>query len=268
MNATTPPKLIPPFHSTAARGTFPMEQTNDTIATTGPTIGPQIADHVGSSARKKFSQNAFGTHAAMAPAMSRPIIRSRRIAAHSMTNTCETDVRPGPENRRLTNEPSPCTDMSMAACPSIEPAMPWSACTRASSMRRLRTNKRNSTASTTIMIGPPTNSAAVNCQPISSARMMPSSTTRLVEPISNAIAAVKLAPLRNSERANATAAYEHDDDAAPSPAATARVLGLSSPRRRTMVDFRTTACTTADSANPRISAQRISHVIEPARASA
>jgi hypothetical protein len=34
------------------------------------------------------------------------------------------------------------------------------------------------------------------------------------------------------------------------------------------VDFRTTACTTADSANPRISAQRISHVIEPANANA
>ena len=57
-----------------------------------------------------------------------------------------------------------------------------------------------------IMIGPPTNSAAVNCQPSSSARITPSSTTRLVEAISNAIAAVKLAPLRNSDRASATAA--------------------------------------------------------------
>ena len=56
------------------------------------------------------------------------------------------------------------------------------------------------------MIGPPTNSARVNCQPISRARMMPSSTTRLVEAISKAIAAVKLAPLRNSDRASATAA--------------------------------------------------------------
>ena len=31
-----------------------------------------------------------------------------------------------------------------------------------------------------------------------------------------------------------------------------------------MVDRRTTACTMADKANPRISAQAISHVIEPA----
>ena len=49
--------------------------------------------------------------------------------------------------------------------------------------------------------------------------------TRLVEAISKAIAAVKFAPLRNSDRANATAAYEHDEDAAPSPAAIARVRG-------------------------------------------
>ena len=114
------------------------------------------------------------------------------------------------------------------------------------------------------MMGPPTNSAAVNCQPSNSARMMPSSTTRLVDAISNAIAAVKCAPLRNSERASATAAYEHDDDAIPSPVAMARVRGRSSPSRRTIVDLRTTACTTADSAKPRISAHSISHVIDPA----
>ncbi len=56
------------------------------------------------------------------------------------------------------------------------------------------------------MIGPPINSASVNCQDISSARMMPSSITRLVLAISNTIAAVKPAPLRISERASATAA--------------------------------------------------------------
>jgi hypothetical protein len=74
--------------------------------------------------------------------------------------------------------------------------------------------------------------------------------------------------LRNNDRANATAAYEHDDDAAPRREAVARVRGRSSPSNRTIVDFRTTACTTADSANPRINAQRISQVIDPASASA
>ena len=55
-------------------------------------------------------------------------------------------------------------------------------------------------------MGPPTNSASVNCQPSSSAMMTPSSITRLVDAISNAIAAAKPAPLGNSERASATAA--------------------------------------------------------------
>src|SRR6185312_5440997 len=94
------------------------------------------------------------------------------------------------------------------------------------------------------------------------------SITRLVEPISNAMAAVKFAPLRNNDRANATAAYEHEDAAAPSPAATARVRARSSPIKLTIVERRTTACTTADNAKPRISAHRISQVIEAVNASA
>ena len=101
------------------------------------------------------------------------------------------------------------------------------------------------------MMGPPTNSAAVNCQPISSAKMMPSSTTILVDAISNAIAAVKFAPLRNSDRV-----------------AMANVRGLSSPSSRTIVDLRTMACTTADNAKPRINAHSISQVTDPATASA
>ena len=42
MNETTPPKLMPPFQSTAASGTLPIEQTNDCDATSGPISGPQI----------------------------------------------------------------------------------------------------------------------------------------------------------------------------------------------------------------------------------
>ena len=84
-----------------------------------------------------------------------------------------------------------------------------------------------------------------------------------MEAISNAIAAVKLAPLRNTDLASATAAYEHDEDAAPSPVARASVRGRSSPSRRTMVGLLITAWITADSANPRISAQVIAQVIDP-----
>ena len=133
--------------------------------------------------------------------------RSRRIAAHSITKTWATAVKPSRDSSRRANEPSPWTDMSIAAWPSIDPAsapvrllpgLAQRACPAGTAGTR--------TASTTIMIGPPVNSASVNCQPISSARMTPSSMTRLVEAISNAIAAVKFAPLRNSERASATAA--------------------------------------------------------------
>src|SRR5271166_570735 len=92
MNATTPPKLMPPFHSTAAKGTLPIEQTNEKIATNGPTIGPHTVDKIGWLAKKKCCQNDSGTQAAIAPAISSPMTRSRRIAAHSMTNTCESDL--------------------------------------------------------------------------------------------------------------------------------------------------------------------------------
>jgi hypothetical protein len=47
MNAITPPKLIPPFQSTAAKGTLPIEQTNEKTATTGPISGPQILSNRG-----------------------------------------------------------------------------------------------------------------------------------------------------------------------------------------------------------------------------
>jgi hypothetical protein len=55
--------------------------------------------------------------------------------------------------------------MSIAAWPSMDPATPWPACWRAAAMSRLRTKIRNARAISTIMIGPPVNSARVNCQP-------------------------------------------------------------------------------------------------------
>src|SRR6476661_10900586 len=94
MTTMTPPKLMPPFHNTAASGTLPIEQTNDAIETIGPTIGPHSTDNVGWLVRKRLCQNESGTHAAMAPAINKPAMRARRIAAHSITNTCETAVKP------------------------------------------------------------------------------------------------------------------------------------------------------------------------------
>ena len=82
-----------------------------------------------------------------------------------------------------------------------------------------------------------------------------------MEAISNAIAEVKSAPRLKSERARATAAYEQDDDAAPSAVARTSVRGRSSGSSRCISFFETAAWTTPDSAKPRISAQRIAQSI-------
>src|ERR1700721_4585134 len=107
------------------------------------------------------------------------------------------------------------------------------------------------------MIGAPMNSAAANHHPIRTTRTTLSSITRLVEAISNAMAAVKSAPLRNKERASATAAYEHDDDAAPSASARRIDFGRSSGRSGLISSGEHTPAPHAESVKPRISGQRI-----------
>ena len=102
-------------------------------------------------------------------------------------------------------------------------------------------NARNSRTRTTIITGPPTNSASANRHPINTASTTPSSITRFVEANSNAIAAVKFAPFRKIDRASATAAYEHEEDVAPSPVATASERGESSGISRVISDLDTTA---------------------------
>ncbi len=47
MKLTTPPKLMPPFQSTAASGTLPMEQTKLITEMSGPTSGPHSAASCG-----------------------------------------------------------------------------------------------------------------------------------------------------------------------------------------------------------------------------
>src|SRR3954453_5641200 len=68
---------------------------------------------------------------------------------------------------------------------------------------------------------PPRYSASVNCQPSRTHRTSPSSHTRLVEANWNASADAADAPFWNRLLAMAMAAYEHDEDAAPSPVALA-----------------------------------------------
>src|SRR5437763_14612108 len=148
--------------------------------------------------------------------------------------------------------------MSISAWPSMTPLIPLSACGLASLISLRERKILKSTAMITTIKGPPTNSASANCQPISTIKMIDNSATRLVEATSNAIAAVKSAPLRKIERARATAAYEHDDEAAPSPVAIARLFGESSGNNFVISLFETTAWTTPDKPKPKINGHKIS----------
>src|SRR6266496_5527890 len=178
-NEMTPPKLIPPFQSTAASGTLPIEQTNETTETAGPTSGPHTFDQTVWSVRNTSRSQDSGTQAANAPAMSSPPAMSRQTAAQSMAKYPAVEVKPAGLDSRRHSDPPSWTDMSIAACPSIDPASPRSAWRRAACTTLSRMNTRNATASSRIISGPPTNSASVNRQPSRSAMMMPSSTTRL-----------------------------------------------------------------------------------------
>src|SRR5258708_37927683 len=85
VKATTPQKRTPPLHSPAASGTLPTEQTKEITATIGPISGPTTLDQTGSCDRNRLVQNAFGTQAASAPAISRPPTISIHMLAQSIT---------------------------------------------------------------------------------------------------------------------------------------------------------------------------------------
>src|ERR1700749_4398188 len=77
------------------------------------------------------------------------------------------------------------------------------------------------------------------------------------------MAAMKSAPLRNSDRASAVAAYEHDELAAPSADATTIVLADESGSSLLTRSFDTTDSTMEDRMKPRHSAHRISQAMMP-----
>src|SRR5919198_771303 len=147
MKARTPPNEIPPFQSTAASGTFPIEQTKLTTATSGPTSGPHTFPSVGWWSRKTPCQNDSGTHAAKAPAIKSPPAMSRQMAAQSMTKKFAIDVNPSGERRRCQIDPRARTLMSISAWPSIEPSRPRSAWARASATSAGVSSRRKATAS-------------------------------------------------------------------------------------------------------------------------
>ena len=117
MNATTPPKLIPPFHSTAASGTLPIEQTKLSIDDDRPDERPpELGSQRVVGEEQVLPERLSGTQAPTAPAISSPMTMSRRTAAHSITKMWLTDGEAlAAEPSRCQNDPSPATLMSIAA---------------------------------------------------------------------------------------------------------------------------------------------------------
>jgi hypothetical protein len=58
---TTPPRLIPPFHKTAASGTLPTEHTKLTTASKGPIIRPRMNGATGSRVKNTACNHWLGT---------------------------------------------------------------------------------------------------------------------------------------------------------------------------------------------------------------
>src|SRR6266705_1606672 len=80
----------------------------------------------------------------------------------------------------------------------------------------------------------------------------------LVEANSKMIALTKVAPRRKSALATATAAYEHDELAAPRPHASTKPFKSGLPRALVTARFETTVWIMAEIRNPRARGQRTS----------
>src|SRR6266704_4319019 len=104
MKAIAPPKLMPPFHSTAASGILPTEHTNEITATSGPTIGPHSLASNGWSTTKNDCQKSAGIQAASAPEIKKAAcdVHPDRSHVHYeiMADRSKTHVRRDPLPKR------------------------------------------------------------------------------------------------------------------------------------------------------------------------
>ncbi len=124
----------------------------------------------------------------MNPASRKPTSTSFHTISQSLRKLCATSDQALAlvKRRRIDNRsPALWCWWPLSAC--------W-ACSRACSSSRLETSRRKSTAMIAISTRPPTNSASVNCQPISTHITIPSSITRFVELNWNASADAAEAP--------------------------------------------------------------------------
>src|SRR5579884_2106334 len=254
-NATTPPNEMPPDHRTAASGTLPTEQTKLRTATAGPSTTFSIVRSGWLALWMKRPPKKPLPRSPMKPASRNPAPISFHSIAQSLRKLCATSDHASIEvsrSRRGASRVAGACWCRICAC---------SACSRACCSSRRETNSRRSRIATTISTRPPANSARVNCQPISTHSTIPSSNTRFVEANWKASAEAAEAPLANSDLAIAIAAYEHEDEAAPRPVASATGRTPAPPSARSIRCLGTHACTIAEIANPSTSAHHTSHAI-------
>src|SRR4029453_15561992 len=90
MNAITPANEIPPPQSTAASGALPTEQTNERIATIGPTttFSSSRTGH-GASVMKSPLKTLAGS-SEMKPGSTEPLAISRQSIPQSLRKLCAT----------------------------------------------------------------------------------------------------------------------------------------------------------------------------------
>ena len=163
MNAITPAKPIPPDQSTAASGTFPTEQTKLSTAISGPTITfssvlgttgasldeeaveEVVAEQADEAGEQEAERDLLPEHLPVAAEVVGHVGpgRGRASAARAAT--------PAPRRRVGAGGPRPPAERARAPAPRL----------------RRETNSRSTAHISAIITMPPTYSASVNCQPIS-----------------------------------------------------------------------------------------------------
>src|SRR6266511_5590231 len=104
MKATTPENEIPPAHSTAASGTLPTEQTNESTATSGPTTTFSISRGASDASVTKRSLKNDAGSSAMKPAITNPPVISFQSISQSPRKLCATSDHADTEVRRSRQE--------------------------------------------------------------------------------------------------------------------------------------------------------------------
>src|SRR5688572_25329806 len=104
MNAITPANEIPPDQSTAASGTFPTEHTNESTATSGPTITfSTVFGQPDSSVRNNALKKSIGKSATK-PAITNPAVISFQSIAQSPRKLWATSDQAWTEVSRCLHE--------------------------------------------------------------------------------------------------------------------------------------------------------------------